>query len=311
MMSRISDCVSEATQLNAVTTKTTNVHGEELIVTTTSQYEQQTYSSKTDWRVRAISASNLHLRTSHIYVASDDCSEQGYAYILPKNLLKKFITISDLRTQISCYLYGISPPDNPQVKEVRGMIMVPQWGTHQMVHAPAMLPEHEYLKGMEPLGWMHTQPNELPQLSPIDVTAHARTMSENKSWDGERTVVITCSFTPGSVSLAAYKLTPAGYEWGRQNRDTGANPHGYLPTHYQRVQMLLSDQFLGFFMVPENDVWNYNFMGVRHSANMKYELKLANPKEFYHQLHRPSHFLNFNSPDEPTMETTDREDHYA
>ena len=62
---------------------------------------------------------------------------QGYAYILPKNLLKKFITISDLRTQISCYLYGISPPDNPQVKEVRGMIMVPQWGTHQMVHVPS------------------------------------------------------------------------------------------------------------------------------------------------------------------------------
>lgn len=149
------------------------------------------------------------------------------------------------------------------------------------------------LKGMESLGWMHTKLNELPQLSP------------------RSTVVITCSFTPGSVSLAAYKLTPAGYEWGRQNRDTGANPHGYLPTHYQRVQMLLSDQFLGFFMVPENDVWNYNFMGVRHSANMKYELKLANPKEFYHQLHRPSHFLNFNSPDEPTMETTDREDHYA
>jgi len=164
---------------------------------------------------------------------------------------------------------------------------------------------------MEPLGWMHTQPNELPQLSPIDVTAHARIMSENKSWDGERTIVVTCSFTPGSVSLAAYKLTPAGYEWGRQNRDTGANPHGYLPTHYQRVQMLLSDQFLGFFMVPENDVWNYNFMGVRHSANMKYDLKLANPKEFYHQLHRPSHFLNFNSPDEPTLETTDREDHFA
>ena len=65
-------------QLNAVTTKTTNVHGEELIVTTTSIYEQQTYASKTDWRVRAISASNLHLRTSHIYVSSDECAESGY-----------------------------------------------------------------------------------------------------------------------------------------------------------------------------------------------------------------------------------------
>ena len=196
--------------------------------------------------------------------------------------------------------------------QVRGLVLVPQWGTHQTVHLPAKLPEHEYLRGMEPLGWMHTQPNELPQLSPSDVTTHARIMSENKSWDGERTVVLTCSFTPGSVSLAAYKLTPAGYEWGRQNRDTGANPQGYLPTHYEKVQMLLTDHFLGFFMVPENDVWNYNFMGVRHSSTMEYELKLANPKEFYHQLHRPSHFLNFASLEEGAAEATaEREDHYA
>jgi len=301
----------EASQLNAVTTKSTNKHGEELIVTTTSQYEQQTYASKTDWRVRAISASNLHLRCSHIYVSSDECSESGYTYILPKNILKKFIMVADLRTQISGYLFGVSPPDNPQVKEIRGCVMVPQWGTHQTVNLPQNLPEHEYLKGMEPLGWIHTQPNELPQLSPNDVTTHARIMSENKSWDGERTVVITTSFTPGSVSLAAYKLTPSGYEWGRQNRDTGANPHGYLPTHYEKVQMLLSDHFLGFFMVPDDDVWNYNFMGVRHSSTMRYELKLANPRDFYHQIHRPAHFLNFSSLEDAAAEGTDREDHFA
>jgi hypothetical protein len=62
----------EASQLTAVTTKTTNVHGDELIVTTTSPYEQAAFGSKTDWRVRAISATNLHLRVSHIYVNSDD-----------------------------------------------------------------------------------------------------------------------------------------------------------------------------------------------------------------------------------------------
>ena len=75
--------------------------------------------------------------------------------------------------------------------------------------------------------------------------------------------------------------------------------------------MLLSDHFLGFFMVPENDVWNYNFMGVRHSTAMSYELKLANPKEFYHQIHRPSHFLNFATLEDAAAETTEREDHFA
>ena len=45
-------------------------------------------------------ATNLHLRTNHIYVSSDDIKETGYTYILPKNVLKKFIIISDLRAQV-------------------------------------------------------------------------------------------------------------------------------------------------------------------------------------------------------------------
>jgi pre-mRNA-processing factor 8 len=91
-------------------------------------------------------------------------------------------------------------------------------------------------------------------------------LSTNPSWDGEKSIVMTCSFTPGSVSIAAYKLTPSGYEFGKNNQDKGNNPRGYLPSHYEKVQMLLSDRFLGFFMVPSNSgVWNYNFIGVSHS----------------------------------------------
>ena len=48
--------------------------------------------------------------------------------------------------------------------------MVPQWGTHAQVHLPNQLPKHEFLEEMEPLGWLHTQPNESPQLSPQDIT---------------------------------------------------------------------------------------------------------------------------------------------
>ena len=91
----------EQSQLTATTTRTVNKHGDEIVVTTTSNYERETFSSKTEWRVRAISATNLHLRTNHIYISSDDIKETGYTYILPKNVLKKFIVISDLRTQAS------------------------------------------------------------------------------------------------------------------------------------------------------------------------------------------------------------------
>src|SRR5207302_148119 len=109
--------------------------------------------------------------------------------------------------------------------------------------------------------------------------------------------IVTCSFTPGSCSLTAYKVTPQGFEWGRQIRDPGTAA-GYSPAFSEKSHLLLSDKFLGFFMVPDDSVWNYNFMGVKHSAGMEYGLSLGIPKEFYHEIHRPNHFLTFASLEE-------------
>ena len=50
------------------------------------------------------------------------------------------------------------------------------------------------------------------------------------------------------------------------------------------------------------------FSGVRHDPNMKYDLQLANPKEFYHEVHRPSHFLNFSAMEDAENVGADRED---
>uniref|UniRef100_A0A0N5BA01 MPN domain-containing protein n=1 Tax=Strongyloides papillosus TaxID=174720 RepID=A0A0N5BA01_STREA len=283
----------EQNQLTATTTKTTTKHGDEIVTVTTTNYEKATFTSRTDWRVRAIASTNLHLRTQQIYVNSDDIRATGYTYVLPKNLLRKFIVISDLRTQIAGFLYGCSPPDNPSVKEIHCIVMPPQWGTHQLVNFSSHVPRHEFLRDLEPLGWIHTQPAESSQLSPVSVVTHSRILSNNTEWDGERTICMTASFTPGSVSLASYKLTPSGFEWGKQNLEKGVNPKGYTPSHYEKVQMILTDSFLGYFMVPVGGIWNYNFMGVRFEAAMEYDLILGNPKEFYHEDNRPLHFHNF------------------
>jgi hypothetical protein len=48
--------------------------------------------------------------------------------------------------QIAGFLYGVHPPDNPHVYEIRCIAMVPQRGTHQAVVLPHLQPEHEFLK---------------------------------------------------------------------------------------------------------------------------------------------------------------------
>jgi len=304
----------EQQQLTAVTTKTQNVRGEDIIVTTTSQYEQQAFASKTEWRTRAIATSNLRTRANNIYISSDDVheSEDSYTYILPKNILKKFITIADLRVQIAGYLYGSSPPDNSAVKEIHTIVIVPQVGSTREVQLPQQLPQHEYLKTMEPLGIIHTASgNETPYMTAQDVTQHAKLMQAHPTWD-KKTVTLAVSFTPGSVSLSSWNLTPAGYEWGAQNRDTQSdNPSGFSTSFGEKSQLLLSDKIRGYFLVPENDVWNYSFMGASFSGRVEkggVYVKVDQPKRFYEGLHRPVHFASFNE-----LEDTwaDREDVFA
>ncbi|KAL5117147.1 pre-mRNA-splicing factor 8 [Pleosporales sp. CAS-2024a] len=287
----------EQQQLTAVTTKTQNIHGEEMVVTTTSQYEQAAFSSKTEWRTRAVATSNLRTRANNIYINSEDVREAGhFTYVMPKNVLKRFITIADLRVQVAGYLYGKSPPDNDQVKEISTIVMIPQVGNTRDVQLPKMLPQHEYLDGLEPLGIIHTvSGNEPPYMQASDVTQHARLMNAHASWD-KKTVSMTVSFTPGSVSLAAWSLTPNGYKWGAENKDTMSdNPSGFSTSFGEKCQLLLSDKIRGYFLVPNDGIWNYSFMGSTFGTIEKkpVHVKLDTPVRFYDSVHRPVHFQNF------------------
>ncbi|KAI5926440.1 PROCN-domain-containing protein [Camillea tinctor] len=287
----------EQQQLTAVTTKTQNVHGEEIIVTTTSQFEQQTFASKTEWRTRAIATSNLRTRANNIYVSSVDNDLDDITYVMPNNILKKFITIADLRVQVAGYLYGVSAPDNDQVKEIRCIAMVPQIGGLRSVQLPHQLPQHEYLGEMEPLGVIHTMAgNELPYMSAADVTEHARLLDAHPQWDKENTVTVDVAFTPGSVSLSAWALTPNGYRWGAENKDIGSDqPQGFTTSMGIKRKLLLSPRYRGYFLVPENGKWNYSFMGSSFAGIEKkpVHVKLDTPMPFYSDQHRPLHFQNF------------------
>lgn len=176
-MAQVSD-----TMITTTTTKTFNVHGEEIVVSTQSPHEKERFSSKTDWRERALAANQLHLRTNNLYVQEANLGNLGdsVTFVLARNVITKFISLGDLRTQVCALLYGTTPADCPQVREIKCIVMVPQVGTHRNVSFPPVAPSHQLLRDLEFLGWIHTQPNETGQLSPADVLTHANLLASNK-----------------------------------------------------------------------------------------------------------------------------------
>ncbi|OWB80202.1 hypothetical protein B5S32_g4460 [[Candida] boidinii] len=289
-----------SSQLTAVKTKTTNVHGEEIVTVTTTSQEQTRFESKLDWRNRAISTSNLHLRANRIYVSSGDLVEnESYVYVVPKNLLSKLIRVADYRSQIGAYMFGKSPEDNSQVKEVRCIIILPQIGDAHSVSFPKNIPSLEdqpYLEGLEPLGWIHTCPSDVQSdiNDSTEVLTHVKIVQQN-SWDVKSTF-LSVTFTPGSVTLTSNNLTAEGYNWGLKNlRNIGSSVAtiGYSESFKKKTPIFLTDRFMGYFLVPSTDIWNYNFIANSWSEDISYNLKLDNPLPFYHELHRPIHFTNF------------------
>jgi len=199
------------TDISTTTHKTTTITGEEIVVSTSNPYETKVFSGKTDWRFRAIAASNLNLRINHIYV--QHAHDVGITFVMPKNLIKKFIQISDLRTQVGAYIFGVSPPGHDEIKEIRAFVIPPQLGTHNSVSLAA-LQANDYLSSLELLGWVHTTGGSENHFTPQDMVTFSKVMADNKL-DGEKAVSIVTTFTPGSSSLACYRSTPEGYAWGK------------------------------------------------------------------------------------------------
>ncbi|CUM64486.1 uncharacterized protein PRCAT00002091001 [Priceomyces carsonii] len=297
---------NENKELTAVKTKTTNVHGEEIVTVTTTNYEQLSFSSKNEWRNRAIAANSLHLRAKNIYVSSPDSVDESIpTFVMPKNILKKLIQISDTKVQVGGFIYGKSPEGTTEVKEIQHLALVPQLGSIHTVQFPNQLPDKDgVLEGLELLGWIHTQSQDNNYLSAVDVSK----VSQFGLPFDINFLSMTVSFTPGSVTLSGYHLNEEGFKWGKENKDfLSQTPKGFSPRFSDKVEILLSDRIIGSCLVPNDEIWNYAFIGSTWSSNVPYHLKLGLPLPFYHELHRPIHFSNFNELEGSNTEEADQQ----
>ena len=301
---------AEAATVVQTVTETVNKQGEKIIVPTTTPYEQQKFKSQHDWRLRAIAATTLGLRAKNVYVnpstttGTIDNVEVG-KYVIAKNLLKRFVCIADMKSQICGLVYGkriaISQKagDVVQVNELRCIAMIPQTSTLTGTEFYPQLPDIEELtQDLEFMGLIHTQSQETNQLSPYDVITVSKVIKANNISSPEDVPVITVSFPPGSCSVSAYRLTTQGYEWGVNNAEINLNDaqslQDFSTAFYYTNSIWLSDVFKGYFVVPDDGVWNYNFIGMRFDGSgKKTGYMVGLPVEFYDEIHRTGHFINF------------------
>jgi pre-mRNA-processing factor 8 len=258
------------------------------VVQTLSSYEQAQFQSKSDWRKRALQASTLHLRTARFQVPPENLTD-SLTYVIPLNLLKKFVEISDPYVQICAVMYGI---EVDEAIEIHCFVIPPQTGTYESVDFVKRTPVNPALDGLRCFGLIHTTALDEKIMSPQEaISCGAFCDVNDKAYSQFANVVL--AYLPGAVAVRGFELSAQGFEWALQNKDTRDRALGWDEAFFIRIPILITEVFQGWFMVPESVDWNLNFKSLQIAEVKSYDVELGNPKPFYDPEFRPNHFLQF------------------
>ena len=285
----------------ARTVRSTNIHGDEMAVTTTSAYETMVFSSRADWRQRALAAQRLPGRVlvttdGHGRSASsasggmlDDDPQHSISLVVPRRLVRRFVAIADTRVQIMALMYGVrAAGTNGWTACV--WIMMPQWGTSTGVHFSGRIPRNlkEALGSAIPaaladeltfLGIIHTVfTGDEDGQTLLSKVLESEIGKRETDAARVRPVALSLAIGPASCVLASSNLVHARIADTDDEAMMTMRPTTFCST--------------GAFLVPARGMpWNYSFMAVKHTSTLAYELELGCPRPFYDEVHRPQHFM--------------------
>ena len=97
------------------------------------------------------------------------------------------------------------------------------------------------------------------------------------------------------IHIKTFKLTEIGIEFWNQHIDTIKKAFQQIELSnefYKEIQVIITNKLNGFFLLPEQQLWNYSFSIEKFSNEINYPLSIQYPLYFYNPLHRKNHFLS-------------------
>jgi len=257
----------------------------------TKSFVPRSHHSKTEWRQRAL-ATRARPEVSEVDTLSPKHVQSRESVILPSNILYMVSRCSDVYNKVVVLLYGRKLEAQCQVICA---VFPAQIGTHENVTFSYRQSEHPLLNSLTLIGVLTTCFELEYKPTNSDLIMMTNVAKDNYS-DAHDLFYITVFLHGGKATLATYRTSSSGNEVlknlsGNPNEDSSTTE--LLENAFAQCEIQLGQESSGFYLVPEDGIWNYSFLGVS-PPQYPSTLIVDAPHDYHNPYHRKEHFIRSN-----------------
>jgi len=277
--------------IKSVTSVTKNDHVYTTV--TNTPYEKINFSSESNWRNRYLIRYRPLKYFKNIFLSYDYTNQgRNNSYVISKNLIFKFVTLIDTKIESFGYIFGKISVAFVSLFEISCISVPPQLGINLTLCISTGSLDCSLNRRYSPLGWLHSTNSMNHELLNRDITYHSQLVSSFPNFSGQTSTFIVIVATTTYANIKSFSLDSKGFQKVVQNLNTNFSQEQLKDVLLENC-LIISKKYLGYFLTPENDIWNYYFYKSHFVKNGVSNMKVGNPLEFFDEFHRLFHFKNF------------------
>jgi pre-mRNA-processing factor 8 len=252
-------------------TQSIDKFGKNLLVSIYSKEEKRNFISIKNWQYRSIFAEKRNFLLRNLKIEYCFSIIDKAVLIVPKNLIKHFLLLSNPLSQIISLMFGFFKYQKIKIYEIRVLLIPPQIFNYNSLAFKTGIVKNDLLINFSFFGFMIS-------VSSTESTSNKLQELILKLCKICVTGAITSKFNLILINSNFYNCNLIGLQIKNYDDKKKAFQE-------KKIQIFVTDRFFGLFLIPENKKWNYFFKPLFFENLIKNKYILNLPNSFYDYIH--------------------------
>lgn len=234
-----------------------------IFVSTSISKQTENFVSLSKWKTKFFSYQNSLDLSFRIKTRFISRKKNSFFYIVPRNILKQFISISSQNYNHMALVFAEKRSRSSFFREIRILLIPPQIASEKNIDFIKKIPDNKILNNFLFIGTIKTIRNldNFPEENDLNYS--------REIWEENRILKIK------EISLLGLRFLKKNWEFSGVRLEFFSNSFKF--EKISKISLIISNRFAGFFVMPKNRKWNFFFKPTFFFKKKMYKVEISSP----------------------------------